>query len=121
MALDAVCVSCESNAAENSEGFCHDCSYLIELGRLLNKPGFSIFLNFGIIAGLDKTVKILKSGENIPNYLSYAISRYVPGMARISMPYYVPMDEDGDVLTFEDIAAKAAGIKKLAMFKADVD
>lgn len=118
---DAVCVSCESNAAENSEGFCHDCSYLIELGRLLNKPGFSIFLNFGIIAGLDKTVKILKSGENIPNYLSYAISRYVPGMARISMPYYVPMEEDGDVLTFEDIAAKAAGIKKLAMFKADVD
>ena len=117
----SVCVSCESNPAENGEGFCHDCSYLVELGRLLNKPGFSIFLDFGTIAGLDKTVRIRRTEEELPGFLSYTISRYMPGKARISMPYYVPMDEDGDVLTFEDISVKATGVRKLAMFKADVD
>jgi CRISPR-associated protein Csm1 len=37
------------------------------------------------------------------------------------LPYVAPKDEDGDLLTFEDIANLSTGNKKLAMFKADID
>jgi len=36
-------------------------------------------------------------------------------------PYYAPKQENGNLLTFEDIANKSKGNKKLAMFKADID
>lgn len=36
-------------------------------------------------------------------------------------PYYAPRNEDGVLLTFEDIANKSTGNNKLAMFKADID
>lgn len=37
------------------------------------------------------------------------------------MANHIPVDENGEVITFSDMAERAAGIKKLAVLKADVD
>lgn len=122
MAAGHVCAACESNPVDDDSDFCKGCGYLIELGRLLNKQGYDIYLNFDIISNLKDTVRIRKSSELNSSWKGFSISHYVPGMARISMPYYVPVDEKSeDVKTFEDLSLLSSGVHKLAMFKADVD
>ncbi len=117
-----VCTACDSNPASDGSDFCSGCAYLIELGRVLNKREYNIYLNFNIISALNNTVRIRKTSEPNSNWQGFSISRYVPGMARISMPYYVPVDEKSEeVKTFEELAMLSSGVKRLAMFKADVD
>ena len=117
----SVCVACETNPSEEDSEFCTDCEYMIELGRRLNRKEGYIHLNFSKIASLSETVRISTKPMEVKGFQEYAISRYEPGKARLSMPYYVPVTESGDVLTFEDIAKRSKGVGKLAMFKADVD
>ena len=120
--VGSLCAACEANPVKNNDtDFCLNCDYLIELGRLLNIDDAYIYLNFNEIASLNKTVAIKSDYRYKAGWQAFSVSRYSPGHARISMPYYVPSDENGDVLTFSDISQKADGVKKLGMFKADVD
>ena len=120
--VGSLCAACEANPVKNNDtDFCLNCDYLIELGRLLNIDDAYIYLNFNEIASLNKTVAIKSDYRYKAGWQAFSVSRYIPGHARISMPYYVPSDENGDVLTFSDISQKADGVKKLGMFKADVD
>lgn len=118
----AICPACGSNPADGEDGFCRECSYLVELGRLLNKEGFYIELSFDEIGPLEKMVKIHKSGKGGTGSIVYSMTAYRPGFPRLSLPYYVPVDgRSGEVMTLEDLASYAKGVRKLAMFKADVD
>lgn len=117
----SLCAACECNPAAEGNEFCLECDYLVELGRKLSLQGSYIYLDFSIIESLTSTVRIMARPGDNARFQEYTISRYEPGRARLSMPYYVPMSEDGDVLTFENMAKKAKGVERLAMFKADVD
>ncbi len=112
-----VCIACLSNASTTEDGYCKECDYLIELGRKLNTECY-LCLNYEKIGSLKETVRLSKTP--IDGFVTYSKSSYVEGMARITMPYYVPTEEN-DVKTFNDLANEAEGVKKLAMFKADVD
>lgn len=112
-----VCIACLSNASITEYGYCEECDYLIKLGRELNTE-WHLCLNYEKIGSLKETVRLSKT--SIAGFVTYSKSSYVKGMARITMPYYVPTFEY-EVKTFNDLANEAEGVKKLAMFKADVD
>jgi CRISPR-associated protein Csm1 len=51
----------------------------------------------------------------------FFVNQYLPGTCLFQIPYHLPVNPDGEVKTFNELAADAEGIKKIAMFKADID
>jgi CRISPR-associated protein Csm1 len=51
----------------------------------------------------------------------YYVNNFHAGNPLMNLPYVAPKDEEENLLTFEEIAERSNGVKKLAMFKADID
>ena len=115
------CICCETLPAklefENGK-ICKNCDKLIEIGGELLKTNKVTFktnrlTHFGEMVYLSR-----KEGEQF-GYLT----EYKAGFPLITLPYVAPIktEEENTLCTFEEIAEKARGNKKLAMFKADID
>jgi len=89
---------------------------LIKIGGKLLKAN-KIILETGKLSPFHEMVRIIEKDNEQFGYLT----EYKPGNPLMSLPYAAPFDKNNDPCTFEDIAEKAEGNKKLAMFKADVD
>lgn len=101
---------------EDDERECVACKILTDIGRKLVKSAKVVL----------KTDKLLHFGQMMKLRdadcdFSYSINEYKAGRPLLYLPYVAPKDDDGALLTFEDIANLSTGNKKLAMFKADID
>ncbi|MEE1181431.1 MAG: type III-A CRISPR-associated protein Cas10/Csm1 [Treponema sp.] len=113
---NGLCPKCGVFAARENGLECANCEKLTEIGARLVK-GKSIIFNIGSdLKHFGDMVKI--SGKE--DY-GYSINEFIPGRPLVHLPYVAPKYEDGELLTFEDIAGKSTGNRKLAMFKSDID
>jgi CRISPR-associated protein Csm1 len=113
LSANGECELCETLPAE-ADGNCRNCSELTAIsGRLVNVAGIAL-----------KTEKLsgFSNMASIDGGDSFAYStEYKAGRAFMPLPYTSPLNKDGGLCSFEEIAKKAEGNKKLAMFKVDVD
>jgi CRISPR-associated protein Csm1 len=112
------CSCCETLAVDpkyKDEKRCKNCNDLIKIGEELVKSK-KIILETDKLSSFDKMVKLTDEKNKQFGYLL----EYKAGSPLLPLPYEVPF-ESGKILTFEQIAEKKDGDKKLAMFKADVD
>lgn len=117
--LNGECPKCGIFASESSDGTepCKNCQDLIDIGRDLVK-GAVVSLDSSILQEFGKMVKVSRKAESY----GYSINHYVPGKPVMFLPYTAPYKDNGkELLTFEEIAEKSKGNKKLAMFKSDID
>ncbi len=117
------CPKCGVFAASRAEGSddereCKTCRTLIEVGGKLVKSA-KITLHSDSLRPFSEMVHFYRDDEN-PKFF-YSINDYKPGFPLMNLPYVAPKDERGNLQTFEEIAQKSKGNKKLAMFKSDVD
>ena len=98
---------------------CKDCEKLTEIGAQLVKTA-SVAYRSEKLGRFGDMVKVSRK-EALPH--SASINTYFPGRPLMYLPYTAPWknEQSGELLTFEDIAQRATGNKKLAMFKADID
>jgi CRISPR-associated protein Csm1 len=106
---------------------CSHCSELIEKASQLTSSKWMILKTFNPSSD-SKTYAdfcFYPSNEPTQNNICFAVNSYrgIDGSfnAMYPQPYSIPRDCNGAPLTFEEIAEKAQGTHKLAMFKADVD
>ncbi|HPX25799.1 MAG TPA: type III-A CRISPR-associated protein Cas10/Csm1 [Treponemataceae bacterium] len=106
----------EENLTEERD--CPNCSKLIEIGGNLLKAS-RIQINSSSLQHFGKMIKVFRDSKEF----GYVINNYEAGKPVLYLPYTAPFanKEKGELNTFEDIAGKSNGIKKLAMFKADID
>lgn len=127
--VGSVCSYCNQHPIEKDDG-CSYCNQLIEDGRKLNKKkdGKKLYKK----ENEEPTTIDFPKGEfdyftkNKDKIIKYSLDKYYPGFSRLFVPYYAPLNENGEVLTFEEIANDVSKdemieFNKLAMFKADVD
>lgn len=107
---------------------CSHCEDLVEKSRKLTSAPWMILKKFHPTETTRSNVDFgfFPSGTAINQDASvFSVNKFgdLPGAfcAFYPQPYSIPHDEDGFSLSFEDIARKSKGTKKLAMFKADVD
>lgn len=117
------CPKCGVFAASRAEGTddereCETCRTLIEVGGKLVKKA-KITLYSDALKPFSQMIHFYNKDEN-PRFF-YSINDYKPGFPLMNLPYVAPKDEKENLLTFEEIANKSKGNKKLAMFKSDVD
>ena len=123
------CPKCALFAADgtNADGSpkeCSNCASLTEIGSRLVKSSW-IKYDFQKLLPFSKTVKVFKNdekpaGDSSESFFA-SINDFVPGRALVHLPYSAPRAGDEALLSFEEIAKKSTGNKKLAMFKADID
>ncbi|MFQ5561861.1 MAG: type III-A CRISPR-associated protein Cas10/Csm1, partial [Nitrospinota bacterium] len=120
-----VCEICVRRAVVK-ENLCKVCSELVSFGGSIPKAKYLAFAKNNKSAeqypGLslfdgDTIYALRKEDEKL---FSFSVNRYSPGLGRMNIPYFLP-SENGEVVTFEKLAEKSRGVKKIAMFKADVD
>lgn len=115
------CACCTTMPAQSpSEGsLCRNCQTLKDIGGKLVKKSCLIY-HTDKISHFGSMVEI---SDNIQDSESQLINQYIPGYATLFLPYVAPVKDDYtmQLLTFEEIANKADGNKKLAMFKSDID
>ena len=135
------CSFCDYRPAERQvpeeEAICEHCEGLVAVGTLLPKAQTMRLVPFNDDAQ-ESALKRATFGffpiansayDHAPDKgVSYSINSYGgsgPFTPFHPAPYFVPLDltqmGEKTVMTFEEIAAKSKGTKKLAMFKADVD
>lgn len=117
------CPKCGIFAASTPEGEddereCASCKTLTDIGRKLVKSA-KVVLKTDKLLPFGQMIKLYKENQDCD--FSYSINEYKAGHPVMYLPYVAPKDDDGDLLTFEDIANLSTGNKKLAMFKADID
>ncbi len=125
----------KSGTASDENAYCSTCQNLIYIGKELTKSdGFILTkkptrYNFNLLPDVfiefieENTVEnYFKNKEQDKIYQIYGSGKSVFGL-RFSNPYYVPKYENNEeiTLTFEEIAGKSNGDKKLAMLKGDVN
>lgn len=125
----SMCTACRSALVDEGQKMCTNCQTDTEIGAKLPKiEMFSFsrmkgqyklldnyYLNLDVSIGGDQNYLIMKLNDstfdhmyNKPISIYYGINN-------------VPLQPDGEVKTFEEIASKAKGSKKLGILKADVD
>jgi CRISPR-associated protein Csm1 len=112
------CEYCETLPADKTRDgkkICTNCDKLIDIGGRLMKTD-KIILKTDTLSRFDEMVKLLKHDDPQFGYLT----EYQAGFPLMSLPYAAPV-KDNNLCTFEEIADKAEGSNKLAMFKADID
>lgn len=117
------CPKCGIFAASKPEGSdddreCETCRTLIDVGGKLVKSA-KITLYSDALKPFGDMIHFYRDDDN-PKFF-YSINDYKPGFPLMNLPYVAPKDEKGGLLTFEKIANKSKGNKKIAMFKSDVD
>ncbi len=114
------CKKCGVFPAEIEGGECAHCKALTNIGANLVKGNFISFRKINL-SSVNETIFVSKEKQKGCS----SINSYVPGISLVHLPYTVPRTQNGAVLSFTDIAKKSCtndkGVKKLAMFKADID
>ena len=115
------CVKCGVFPRETNSDECEHCKALTRLGSGLVKSNFLSY-NVKSLTSLGTMISVSIK----PQVHASIINTFNSGLPRIYLPYTVPKDDNGNIFTFSDIAKKSCGgedkgIKKLAMFKADID
>ncbi|MFN3411739.1 MAG: type III-A CRISPR-associated protein Cas10/Csm1, partial [Exilispira sp.] len=125
-----ICPICEKRPVNNykQSNICDFCSNLIELGKSVTKsdcfvftrnPSINILLP-DIFLSLNENTNFFNN-NNFENVLQiYSVKKDFSGL-RYSNCYHVPMDNNENILTFEDLGNKAVGNDKIAMLKGDVN
>lgn len=108
----------EQTDGDDDERQCKSCKKLIEIGGRLVKSA-KVELKSDELRHFGDMVKLHEWDEDVKFY--YSVNDYKPGFPMMSLPYVAPKNEYDELLTFEEIAQKSKGNKKLAMFKADID
>ena len=108
-----------------TDELCEFCNRLKDFGSKIpnskyiyykeNEKNITNGLNFINNLSVDSSVNI--KNNSFPNVINSFKSEY----PTIYMPYYVPVNKDKEVLSFEELAEKSEGREHLAMFKADID
>ena len=120
-----ICPSCRWEMVEEGEEFCNWCKIFAKVGGEIPKSRFILFseqrkdLPGFFLEGVGG-VYFLKDPEPGEVYrLNKVEVEGVSGFKFLALS--VPRDEEGGVMTFEEIAKKAEGDQKLIFAKADVD
>ncbi|MBP5452386.1 MAG: type III-A CRISPR-associated protein Cas10/Csm1 [Treponema sp.] len=95
---------------------CPDCKNLTKVGGNLVRAG-TVLLDSAKLQSFEKMIKVSPKND-LKN--AYTVNVFEPGKPVMYIPYTAPI-KDEEILTFEDIAEKSLGTKKLAMFKSDID
>lgn len=126
-----ICSSCGGELVKKGEIYCENCQMQTQIGGLLpkikyisyyrgEKAGtFPIFGDYRI--GL--WTELRKDNAFLVEQLydgAAAAAGNIPLRVRY-MANHIPVDDHQEVMTFEDIAEAAHGVKRLAVLKADVD
>ena len=101
------------------EKICEHCSSLKEIGEKLVKANKIIF-EFDKLKEDRPFGDLIKIRLKETKEFGFVINEFQAGFPCINLPYVAPT-ENNSIKTFEDIVKDASGIKKLAMFKADID
>ena len=112
------CPKCGVFAAKENGEECTHCAVLTEIGRKLVKSA-NVVLNSDKLLSFEKMIHLSKDKQDCE--FSYSINEYKAGKPLMYLPYVAPKNDDGALLTFEEIANRSKGNNKLAMFKADID
>lgn len=98
---------------------CKNCQKLIDIGRGLVKSSY-LKIDSDALRHFGQSVHVSRSDQG-KGWSS--INTFYSGHPAAYLPYTAPWKDEtkGEPLTFEEIAQKAAGNKKIAMFKADID
>lgn len=99
---------------------CKNCEKLIEIGKKLVKNE-KIVLKTDKLDHFGKMIELYPWDWDLDTKSFYYVNNFHAGNPLMNLPYVAPKDEEESLLTFEEIAQKAKGVKKLAMFKADID
>ncbi len=110
------CVKCGTFPATTKDGECEHCSTLKDIGANLVKASYIVYKS-DKLSSIKDMINISK--KEIPH--SALINTFEAGKPVVHLPYTVPRNDDGSLLSFEELAEKSCGNKKLAMFKADID
>ena len=127
-----ICQSCCRELTDKDRNYCPNCTVQTEIGTRLprtryisyyrgeKKGAYHIYGDYWIGLwtefrrdGAFLTEQI--NGTSLPDEAKGA-----PVKIRY-MANYIPVDDQGEVMTFQDMAEKARGTKRLAVLKADVD
>ncbi len=115
--------------SDGDERICSFCKNHITLGTNLPKAKFFSYTpdekagshRSFILPDKDRIVFTGKN-ESLPeNAPSWSVNKYKDGFPVLFAPFYLPHEENGTPFTFSELAEKARGNQKIAMFKADVD
>lgn len=123
-----MCTQCGKRIIDKDEEICDECNMQIKIGAMLPKAKYVLFKKGkGYKLFLDNCIELVEEITN--NDFDYAIQ--IDGFDKeenINFPInkkymanYVPLDKNNNALTFEEIAEKSKGTKKLALIKIDVD
>ncbi len=127
-----ICPSCQSELMGKDDLYCENCRVHTEIGGKLPRtkyisyydrqvPGaYHIYGNYwirldGKISDRDAFLVEQINGEG-----QEAVHASVPLKVRY-MANHIPVNEQGETLTFSDIAERAEGVHRLGILKADVD
>ncbi len=127
-----LCVVCGKKPVEKQgDELCEDCLHLSLFGSKLPKAQFIFYSDVNVVKKsnypylqfpFNKIIGIAEKEDDLPsNVFPYQINYFTPIFPTIYTPYYIPTDNKGDVLTFEELADKSEGREHIAMFKADLD
>ncbi len=107
------------NADEERQ--CKNCEKLIEIGKRLVKNE-KIVLKTDKLDHFGKMVELYPWDKDLQKGSFYYVNDFHAGAPLMNLPYVAPKDnEEENLLTFEEIAQNSNGVKKIAMFKADID
>ena len=115
------CTCCETLPADlefEDEKICKNCHKLIEIGGKLVKAN-KVILKANKLSHFGEMVFIPREDDEQFGYLV----EYKAGYPLMTLPYVAPVkyENENTLCSFEEIADKASGSNKLAMFKADID
>lgn len=126
-----ICSICEKRPAfhnNKDSNICNFCSNLIELGRSVTRSNYLVFTKkpsaINLLPNIYLKLNENQNFDNEDNYKDilqiYSVKKNFSGL-RYSNCYHVPMDNDENILTFEDLGNNAVGNDKIAMLKGDVN
>ena len=111
------CSQCGIFPAQSDGGICKNCETLAEIGGKLVKASY--------VSYNAKELKSFAEMVNVREHFDYgnpaSVNKYIAGKPIIHLPYLAPWKNKYELFTFSEIAQKATGNKKLAMFKSDID
>ncbi len=110
----------KGDGEEDDNRQCKNCEKLIEIGSKLVKNE-KIVLKTDKLDHFGKMIELYPWDKDLDTKSFYYVNNFHAGNPLMNLPYVAPKDEEENLLTFEDIAKKSNGVKKLAMFKADID
>jgi len=123
-----ICGKRKSLSVKDGTKICNFCNNQHTLGTMLPKTNYLFFsenkMSNGNYFKISKN-SFLQFGKkresSSQENKTYVVNGYEPGLPSLYAPFYLPVDNNGTPLTFEELAEGSEGNNKLAMYKADVD